>query len=234
MTTTESGPRRIAFCITELEPGGAERCLVELVTRLDRSEFEPVVYCLGPRPLGNPRSLADELEKRGVAVHSLGAEGLWDFWRVLGQLRRHFAVQRPEIVQCFLFHANVLGALAARSAGVPHVLSGIRVAERDRPWHLRLARYAGGSVERHVCVSEAVRDFSTTVGRLPADKLCVIPNGIDVQKFSSVSPADLASLGVSPDRRVLLAIGRLERQKGFEWLIKLMPVCSSEPSTTTS
>ncbi len=40
----------IGLCITELDAGGAERCLVELATRLDRQRFQPVVYCLGPRP----------------------------------------------------------------------------------------------------------------------------------------------------------------------------------------
>ena len=75
-------PLRIAFCITELDPGGAERCLVELVTRLDRRQFEPVVYCLGPRPAGNRPSLADRLEAAGVAVHSLAPRAFGSLPRI--------------------------------------------------------------------------------------------------------------------------------------------------------
>jgi hypothetical protein len=56
-----SKPIHIAFCITELEPGGAERALVELVKRLDRRQFDPVVYCLGPRPASNPTATCPKL-----------------------------------------------------------------------------------------------------------------------------------------------------------------------------
>jgi glycosyltransferase involved in cell wall biosynthesis len=45
----------------------------------------------------------------------------------------------------------------------------------------------------------------------------MIPNGIEVQRFESASPADLANVGVGPDRRVLLYVGRLDPQKGVDW-----------------
>src|SRR5262249_19784663 len=57
---------RIAFCITELNVGGAERCLTELVSRLDRSRFEPSVFCLGPPPPEESALLTRKLEKSGV------------------------------------------------------------------------------------------------------------------------------------------------------------------------
>jgi glycosyltransferase involved in cell wall biosynthesis len=223
LTTPRIAPIKIALCITELEPGGAERCLVELVKRLDRREFEPVVYCLGPRPLDNPSSLANELEKRGTRVHCLGATSRLDFFQALVTLKRHFIAQRPEFVQSFLFHANVVGTLAARRAGVPHILTGIRVAEHAADWHLRWARWTSRGVERHVCVSEAVKEFSRAGGRLPADKLCVIPNGVDVQRFSVAPPCPLERLGVSPGKRIMTCVGRLDRQKGVAWLLLLMP-----------
>ncbi|MBW8886099.1 MAG: hypothetical protein JF612_15290, partial [Planctomycetia bacterium] len=55
--------------ITELEPGGAERCLVELATRMDRSLFSPVVYSLGSRPTAERQSLVAQLAKEGVPTH---------------------------------------------------------------------------------------------------------------------------------------------------------------------
>ena len=48
--------------------------------------------------------------------------------------------QKPHLVQTFLFHANILGRLAARRAGVAAVVSGIRVAERGSRWHLWVDR----------------------------------------------------------------------------------------------
>ena len=63
-----AAPIRIAFCITELDPGGAESTLVQLVTRLDRTRWEPHVSCLaGEAPLVEP------LQKAGIPVEMFGA-----------------------------------------------------------------------------------------------------------------------------------------------------------------
>ena len=222
MNPHSSGAIRIVFCITELDPGGAERALFELVKRLDRQQFEPLVYCLGPRPAGNPSSLADALERENVPVHCFGARRMIDFPRVLWKLRRQLRIDRPQIVQSFLFHANVLGALAARWAKVPHVVTGIRVAERRKVWHLALARWTDRWVERHVCVSQSVRDFSEQQG-LPTSKFTVIPNGVDFERFAGAKPAPAIGLRLAPGRRVIAYVGRLDEQKGLAWLLKLMP-----------
>jgi glycosyltransferase involved in cell wall biosynthesis len=214
---------RIAFCITELDPGGAERCLAELVTRLDRRQFDPLVYCLGPRPVGNPISLADVLEQSGVPVYCFGARWTVEFPWVLRRLRRQFASDSPQIVQSFLFHANVLATLAAHRAGVRHIVTGIRVAERRSLWHLVVARLSGRWVQRHVCVSQAVREFSRRETGLPENKLVVIPNGVDAQRFASAVPCPLESLGLAPGRRAIVYVGRLEEQKGLAWLLEQMP-----------
>lgn len=221
-TDAHRSPARIAFCITELDPGGAERALVELVTRLDRGRFSPVVYCLGPRPVSNPTSLVDQLEAAGVAVHCFDARRFYHSPRLARQLARQMRKDRPELVQTFLFHANVIGAWAARRAGVPHVVTGIRVAERRAHWHLRFARWTDRYVDRHVCVSTGVRDFSRVVGRLPAEKLLVVPNAVDVERYASVGPADRKLLDTAPDTKLIACIGRLDRQKGIDWLLEVM------------
>jgi glycosyltransferase involved in cell wall biosynthesis len=215
-------PVRIAFCITDLDPGGAERQLVELATRLDRGKFDPVVYCLGPRPASNPRSLADELEAAGVRVLCFQARRSWQFFSVMRRLRRQMAADAPEIVQTFLFHANLLGTLAARRAGVPHVVTGIRVAERRARWHVTLARWTDRWVERHVCVSGSVRDFCRQAG-LSEPKLVVIRNGVDVARLAGAQPRLLSELGIPAGRQVITHIGRLDAQKGVGWLLEQMP-----------
>jgi glycosyltransferase involved in cell wall biosynthesis len=127
--------------------------------------------------------------------------------------------QKPQIIQTFLFHANVLGRIAARRAHVKFVVSGIRVAERASRWHLWLDRLTEGWVDRYVCVSQPVAEFSRTRGGLPAKKLVVIPNGVDLDRFPARQVADLTALGVPAGRRVVTFVGRLHRQKGVEWLI---------------
>ncbi len=217
-------PIKIALCITELDVGGAERCLTELVVRIDRRRFDPVIYCLSARPLREEASVLPRLSAGNVEVHFLGGRGVWQFPLVLHRLRRRLLSQKPRIVQTFLFHANILGRIAARRAGVPVVLSGIRVAEHGSRWHLRLDRLTQRWVDKYVCVSQAVADFSADQLGLPTEKLAVIPNGIDLDKYPAREAADLREFGIPSGRRVVVFIGRLEAQKGVKWLIETVPL----------
>lgn len=213
-------PYRLALCITDLDVGGAELALVELATRLDRARFSPVVYCLAPRPERPEASCAARLEAAGIPVHCLGARR-WKhaagaIRRLVGLLRR----QRPHLLQSFLFHANLAGRIAARLAGVPRVVAGIRVAERQAWWHLWLDRLTCSWVDRYVCVSRAVAEFSIRKGRLPSRRVLVIPNGVDVARYPACQLADLTQLDIPPGSRVVTFIGRLDRQKGVDWLLE--------------
>ena len=216
------GVIEIALCITDLEIGGAEWCLTELATRLDRRRFRPVVYCLASRPEPAETSCVPALESAGVEVHCLDARGSWQFLPIVRRLTRLLAAQKPHLAQTFLFHANIVGRIAARRAGVPRVASGIRVAERRR-WHLRLDRLTDRMVDRHVCVSQSVARFAEDRARLPAEKLVVIPNGVDTERYPAEKRADLRRYGIGPDRRVVTFAGRLDRQKGPLWLIESAP-----------
>ena len=213
----------IALCITDLDIGGAERCLTQLAVRIDRSRFTPVVYCLGPRPVREDASCLPALAKAGVEVHCLGGRGIWQFPAVARRLKRLLTAQKPQIVQTFMFHANLLGRIAARRAGVKAVVAGVRVAERAARWHLRLDRLTQRWVDRYVCVSQSVAEFSAKQAGLPPEKLVVIPNGIDLDKYPAGQPADLRAFGIAAGRRAVTFVGRLESQKGVDWLIATAP-----------
>lgn len=214
--------RGVALCITDLEMGGAEQAMVELATRLEWIHFEPIIYCLGPRPQVEEASCVPALEDAGLEVHFLDAESVWQIQPTVRRLEQLLRNQRPALIQTFLFHANLVGRLAARRAGVSRVVAGLRVAERRR-WHLWADRLTSSLVDRYVCVSESVARYSSRRGGLSRDKLVVIPNGIDVEKYSGAPPLDLQSFGIAPNRRLVTFIGRLEGQKGAHWLLKTAP-----------
>lgn len=216
---SKASPVPIAFCITELEIGGAERALVELVTRLDRRRFLPSVYALGPRPSGEDRQLTDRLEDAEVEVQFLNASGLWHVPRVLRELKYALRTQQPALLQTFLWHANLLGAIAGRRAGIPHIVTGIRVAERRRNLHGWFARKTAHLVDRHVCVSHGVAEFSAQKFGLARDRLVVISNGIDIARYP-VEPVPHAALGLADSRRAVTFVGRLDGQKRVDWLLK--------------
>ena len=205
---------KVALCITELEPGGAERAMVELATRLDRQRWEPTVYVLSSEPAAPRDRLVGRLREAGIPVHFLGATGVLSVFRTLRRLWQALRREPPTIVQSFLFHADVIATVAARLAGIVNIYIGVRVAERRYPWRLRLERrMMRWWVRRCVCVSRGVADFSISNG-FPADHVVVIPNGIE-----PLAPGEPASTDGSVRSGRLTAIGRLTAQKGFDWLL---------------
>jgi len=206
-------PVPVALVITDLDVGGAERSLVALATGLDRRRWTPAVVCLGPEA-----KLAAPLRAAGVRVRCLAAgrrrpdavvRGLAGALRKVG----------PALVQAFLFHANVAARLAAPLAGGPWVVGGLRVAERRKRWHLTLdgltIRLSAGSV----CVSAGVERFAREVGRLPAERLTVIPNGVDVDRIDRAAPLPRSAIGVPEAAHLALFVGRLDAQKGVSILL---------------
>jgi len=211
---------KIALCITDLDVGGAEQALVALATRLDRTRFRPTVYSLGSEPQRTEASCVPPLLAAGVEVCCLGACRWSDFPAAVRALKRHFLRSPPDLVQTFLFHANVVGRIAARRAGIRNVVCGIRVAERQSRWHLWVDRLTRRWVHRYVCVSQSVAQFSVMEGGLPAERLVVIPNGVDLERYPAATAADLSAEGVPPGSRIVTFVGRLEPQKGVAWLLQ--------------
>lgn len=210
---TVRSPVRVCFCITDLDPGGAERALVEIVKRLDREVWEPFVAVISP-----PGALAKELEAAGIEVVSLHASRwsyVWAVWKLFLLLRK----QRPAIVQSFLFHANIASRLAGFFARVPIRNSGVRVAERRFNMHRTLDWLTQALATKYVCVSRRVAEFSVQEGRIDETKVLVIPNGVDVKRFSNAPPTDLSKFGIPSHSKILLFVGRLDPQKGLEVLI---------------
>ncbi len=217
-------PTRIAFCITELDPGGAERMLVELVRRLNRQRWMPRVFCLsGPGPL------VESLAASNVEVTCLGAKNRWQIgvvWRLAAELRKF----RPALLQCVLFHANIVGRLAAWWAGIPRIICGIRVAERRNRWPLWLDWLTQGLVDHNVCVSRAVANFSILEGGLNPSKVCSISNGVNFDRFATATAVKRDALGFANDVPLVLFVGRLDPQKAplillnaFEHLLQRHP-----------
>ncbi|RUL83113.1 glycosyltransferase [Tautonia sociabilis] len=207
-------PVPVALVITELDVGGAERALVSLATGLDRSRWEPSVVALGPEgPMAQP------MREQGIRVDCLGVDPRRPVRAVL-RLAEVLRELRPELVQGFLFHANIASRLAAPMAGAPWVLGGIRVAERRKGWHLAVDRATTRLAAGSVCVSEGVRRFTERVGRIDPRRLVVIPNGIDPGPIDASSIVDRSAIGVPADATLALFVGRLGEQKGVPTLLE--------------
>ena len=205
---------RLSLVIPTMDRGGAEKQLVLLAEHLPRPEFDVSVILLtrdGPR--------GDRLRRLGVPVISIGKRFKFDptaLWR----LREAFRQTRPDVVHTWLFAANSFGRVAARWAGVPHIVASERCVDRWKRWtHFQIDRRLSRFTEAITTNSSGVRDFYARHGIDPA-KFRVIPNGIDASDVEPISREEaLGRLGLEPDQRLILAVGRLWPQKRYRDLI---------------
>jgi len=206
-------PIPIALAITDLDVGGAERALVALATGLDRRRWAPSIVCLSAEA-----ELVGPLRAAGLEVACLNVDPRRPI-RAIAKLAEVLRASAPRLIQGFLFHANVATRLAATMAGRPWVIGGLRVAERRQRWHLTLDRRTFRLSAGSVCVSQGVARFARVVGRLPADRLVVIPNGVDPTPFDRASAASRTALGIPERSHLVLFVGRLDPQKGLPILL---------------
>lgn len=199
--------------ISGLGQGGAEAVLARLAADPAAGVRHEVVS-LGGEGVYGPR-----LRAAGVPVHAMGMgrlpwralAGLWRLWRLL---RR----ERPDIAQTWMYHADLLGGLTARLAGVPVVVWGVRNAGSELGRASRLARLSAwccAHLSRRVpdaivaCAADAARRHEA-LGYAP-DRLRVIPNGYDLARWRP-SAGDRARVraewDAAPDQPVVGCVAR--------------------------
>jgi len=224
---------KIDLVITELDVGGAEQCLTNLALYLHRRSHSVRVIALSPPPSTDRNRLLKSLQSEGIETHFLGARRAWQSPRVLARMRQLIRIARPDIVQSFLFHANVLSALAYTPWKIP-LIGGIRVVDPSRRRAI-LSRLASTCMQHVVCVSQSVADSCTIRENIPREKLVVIQNGVRIagcpsdQVASSTSSQNARGglcsfaqqkLGLPASTPCLLFVGRIDYQKGADILLE--------------
>jgi len=208
------------FVITSSDVGGTETFLRELVLRLDRDEFEPIVCSLRP----NGRA-AHDLAAAGARVLTLDMSDsprLSQLIRGVTRLAGIMDALQIDLVQAFLYRANVLASLAARFARRrPVVVIGQRsLSQLGGRQAVLAARLTRRLCDRVVAVSETVRDDLISNEGVRPEQIVVIENGVDTARFvvAKVNGARL-QWKCPPETVIVGGVGRLAREKGFAHLV---------------
>lgn len=77
--------------------------------------------------------------------------------------------------------------------------------------------------EKIIAVSNELKEDIERQYKVPKGKLVVIPNGIDIDRFKPMEVDDLKKKYNLTDEKVILSIGRIDKQKGFHLLLKIFP-----------
>jgi glycosyltransferase involved in cell wall biosynthesis len=225
---------KIIHVITDLSAAGAQTMLAKLLSGMDRARFDNRVVSLSHDVTLGPR-----IEALGVPVHALGVRHSPQALVCLARLARMMRRERPDVVQTWLYHADLLGTVAARLAGVRHVAWNIRCSDIDFSKYavttrlvVALLKRMSGRADAVLANSEAGRAWHERLGYHPRRWL-VIPNGIDTDVFrpGREGRAGLrAALGVAGDTPLIGMFARYDPQKDHATLLRAAGVLAASGS----
>ncbi|HNP84179.1 MAG TPA: glycosyltransferase [Nitrospira sp.] len=199
--------------------------LYRLMSRLDRTKFRPQVISmmeLGP--------VGEKIRALGIPVRSLGMQqGIPNplaVFRLVDWLKR----DKPDLIQTWMYHADLLGSVAAKLVGGIAISWNIRHSDLSGEESKRLthvtarlcAQLSRWAPQKIVCCSESARAVHTALG-YAADKMVVIPNGYDLDTFRPDPAARRRirlELQVPESAPVIGLVGRFDPQKDHRTFLR--------------
>jgi glycosyltransferase involved in cell wall biosynthesis len=219
---------RILLLSTSLGMGGADRQILYLAHALLAHQYEVRLVTMTPLEEMGRQAVAD-----GLPVISLDMERGRADWQAFQRLVGLLQDWQPHLLTSFMYHANLLGRLAGKWAGVPLIVTSIR-SERNgnasRDWLMRLTNWMD-----HCCTtnSQQVANSLRKRGLLSSEKSRVIPNGVDIASLSAPTDERFRirnQLRLAPTEFVWLAIGRLLPQKDYPALLEAFQPLATAPA----
>ena len=176
---------KIVHVITGLSTGGAEMMLYKLLSRMNADEFDSEVISLtdaGP--------VADKIKMLGVPVHALGMKRGKPHPLAMIKLSSLLRRKKPDLVQTWLYHSDLIGGLAAKLAGSNKIYWSIRQSnidvdsnKRSTIWVAKAcAKLSSWLPDKIIVCSHAAHKSHQALGYYK-EKMLVIPNGFDLDEF---------------------------------------------------
>lgn len=216
---------KVLHIIIGLTLGGAELMMKRLIeSHQDIPDCEHAVVSLTDQG-----KLGQQLRDQGIPVVSLGMRSAMDVPKILYKLIITIRAYRPDIIQTWMYHADLLGGVAARLAGIDKIIWGIRSTDISnggskatlliRSLCARLSRAIPKII---ICAAYASEVAHAEIG-YDQTRMVVIPNGFEVSRLhATVQQRDAIrqEAGIGPDELVIGSLGRLNPAKDQENFIE--------------
>ena len=201
--------------------GGIQLQILNLFKHYDRSIINPTFCCIGPR-----FEVGEEFERRGYDFVAIGRERCSRFSAsIITELARLMKEKNIHVLRTHKYRSGFYGRIAALRSGVPVIISSEHNTYHEK--ELRLSRRITNRVlfsftDIYVGVSESIRADLLRYDRLPPKGVIVIRNGVDLARFDPEAKHESFRpvLSIPEDALLLVSVGRLAENKGYEYLLK--------------
>ena len=212
----------VLYIIGSFQFGGWERQLLEIVRRLDRRRFYPVVAVLHRHGV-----LEKPFADSGVPIHTVGIRKLLfpDSWWRLRSLARFADAHGAQVVHGFNLHANFYGAFICPPRSGRALVASEGGVYVDLPaWQQWARGFVHRRSTRMIVNSLAVKRYVEEIPDPRPDWLNVIWNGVDTALFDRdrCPPAGRKELGLPEDGVLIGHIGRFREEKGQVFLLHFL------------
>lgn len=204
--------------------GGAEQMLYKLVTRMDQNRFRCLVVSMTDKG-----TVGDKIASAGIPVFelgmALGRPGLGGAFKLVRFLKR----ERVDLVQSWLYHADLLGLIAGRLAGTERVVWGIRCSDMHLKNYraltaltVRLGAWLSPWADAIVVNSSQGKDVHEQLGYC-TERMALIPNGFESDRFVPDSTSRqrlLEELGLRQETVLVGLVARFDPMKDHKTFLK--------------
>lgn len=224
-------PKKVLHVITGLGDGGAEGVLSRLVLGSTRAQHVVV-------SLIDDGKYGQILRNQGIRVYTLGMSPNRPNPIKFLRLIRWIRIENPDVVQTWMYHADLMGGLAARIGGCKRVFWGIRHSSLEpgptKNTTILIARLCAKLSrwlpEKVICCAKKAASVHEGIG-YDASKLIVIQNGFDLSRFYPDEPIGKRvrrEFGVASDEFLIGMVGRYDPLKNHHGLIDALALLREE------
>ncbi len=212
--------RRLLLVTDEMEVGGSQRQISNLLAGLDRSRWQPELLFFR-----NPSCLIDEIRRMGITVHHLPKNGRIDPRFVL-RYARLLRRGRFDVVHAFSLTAELWTTVVSMMVrNAPRLVSSVRglyLTESTAFW--RMKRFVARRSAAVIANARACAAAAAEHAGIAADRFDVVPNGVTIPAPLSSSERDALRLAIAcpPGRLFGLFVGRLVPVKNIDCLIRAL------------
>ena len=225
---------RVVHLISSLATGGTEMMLFKLLRGMRGTGVESTVVCLT-----TGGAIEERIARLGIPVFNLNMRrgipnplALWRLYRILRRLK-------PDVLQTWLYHADLLGLAAARLAGVHALTWNVRCSTTDERYRRGMTGFAVRALARLSHVPNVVVVNSDAGLRVHEDlgyrprRWRVIPNGFEIDRFVPDAAAYAGvreELGLASDTVLIGLIARYDPLKDHETFLRAAAhICRDDP-----